>query len=174
MNLFLAEQLPASPEPFLKIIPDWILDINNSSILAILATIATIFFLWWLFKPNSNPNPVMDTNPYIPPPKPKNEDVFEGIERIRDTYKKKNLLRDGLHELSRHIRTYLEKQTGKDIEEMTSTEIGDSLKSDELKKLFYNLANLQFGKQEPAENEYLHIFKQSITSIKKFMASKRS
>ncbi len=71
------------------------------------------------------------------------------IKSIKIRNLKKRTYRRGLFELSEEMKTFLEKQTGVHVEEMTAYEIGSFFSSEEPGRFFRVMEELEFGEKEP-------------------------
>lgn len=165
--------LPAPPQPFLPLIPEWVVKLAKYIPLTLLLLAIVFGFLWWLYKKQKD---WVEPKPYVPEPIPpktfSNLSIYEEIKKIRNEHTKKNTLRLGLHELSFKLRGYLEKVTNQEVEEMTSDEITQNF-TVRLGSLFKELALLQFGKKEPDTEEYNKIFDDAIPVLKNFEKEQR-
>ena len=173
MIVLLQANLPAPPQPFLPLIPEWVFKLAKYIPLTLLFLAIVFGFLWWLYKKQKD---WVEPKPYIPEPIPPRqfdpETIYKEIQKVKEAHSQKNTLRLGLHELSFKLRAYLEKITNQEVEEMTSDEITQKFTL-RLGSLFKELSLLQFGKTEPNKEEYDKVFDDSIPVLKNFEKERR-
>lgn len=164
-------QLPVDLLKPLPIIPDWFFPtlkaIGWSLLAMVVLTIAIYLYLRYRKKipeyvPKYREDMEYAQNHY--------REVYDTINRIKMKYLKNQSFRDGLHDLSASLKTYLERATGMEIEEMTSEEIGSSLDNKGITEFFYRMSLLQFGRVAPGEKEFLSAINHSRRTIKNFKA----
>jgi hypothetical protein len=156
MIILFQANLPAPPQPFLPLIPEWVVKLAKYTPLTLLFLAIVFGFLWWLYKKQKD---WIEPKPYIPEEVPvvNQKTFFQELDSIRKKHAKAQSFRMGLHEISMRLKTYLETISGKQVEEMTSEEITEHISTD-LGNLFRKLALAQFGEPEPTSTEYHHLF----------------
>ena len=65
-------------------------------------------------------------------------------------------------------KTYLEKTSGLQVEEMTAKEIASFIAHKDIKNLFEDMILIQFGKQEPEDDEFEDVIQQARKAIKAY------
>ncbi|MEM7181857.1 MAG: hypothetical protein AAF518_13150 [Spirochaetota bacterium] len=163
------QKLPAELLQPLPIIPTWFFLLFKSLLIIIL--VATV--LIWLFY-KFRDKKLIGTKHVAVEATPRTEqntqysEILDTINRIKFKYKKSEKFRDGLHELSSTLKTYFENKLGFEIEEMTPTEIQATIDRKNITALFQQMSFLQFGRNEPKEDDFLSIIELTRKTIKEF------
>ncbi|MCB1157649.1 MAG: hypothetical protein H7A25_19325 [Leptospiraceae bacterium] len=171
MSIFLLQSLPGEVIPPLDLIPPWFFNSLKYALISLLVSLVVSYIMYKLVK-KSEEIPGYIPKPTKFPARSKSRSIYDEINILKQKYHKSKEYREGLHELSSALRSYLETKSGMQVEEMTSKEIEERLKSKELGSLFRGMGSVQFGIQQPDENEFNHQVQNSIDSLKKFNRSK--
>jgi hypothetical protein len=158
--------LPHAPAEPLHIIEPLFLALTVAAAVALvlLVVFAVVRLLLWLKRR-------LVTTPAIPPPPPI-RDMDRRIARIRKEHLSSEMYRAGCHSLSALLKTYLEQQTRRPVEEMTLAEIRRRLDHAEANRYFEMLSDLQFRRPPPSRAEFATACKESNRLAGKFKRGK--
>lgn len=162
--------LPGSPADPLHIIPPWLIWLTAALILILLYVVyyryvkqyADRFAAWvrsFLGRLAGRLRALFSTRPVPATEQPlavrgmSRKEVEERIDTVRDTYLPRQAYRAGLFELSGVMKTYIERNCGLEVEEMTAEEIAAAFRNREPGVFFTDLETRLYGRDEPGAGE---------------------
>ncbi|MCB1191154.1 MAG: hypothetical protein H7A23_15745 [Leptospiraceae bacterium] len=112
------------------------------------------------------PQSKIDTTHSIPKKQTiKRDGIKNEILVIKKIYSETKEYREGLYALFALVKTRLEKLTGKEIEEMTLTEIEHILSEKHILQFLKKITSLQYQKNEPDENDFNDAISESLKYV---------